>query len=317
MKSTNRSWPLVWLLAVAPVVNAGEDSAASDQATAPAIPEAPHIVGGIDDGTRAPVVPKPPPPELNILNTVEYVLPREGRSIIVHHVAPPDLSIPDPPPPPPEIDTTSPEYQAELAALRAIRPRITMFPISVTVYDHAVSFVRWSHREEGAAQPANQPRLRVVPPGNGQAAEQAAVPPSEYEIVSNIDWNVFSGVTGIAAGDREYPFFMFLGNSDTRKTSRFWSEVVPDHPPLPVDGPGFVVTKGDPTNADALAFIRAVHEIYRTDSQRLLEAYASRERHRLEQEAWLKAHPPQPKDTVVSFWNVPAEQAARIREAQP
>ena len=331
MKNTKRCWFFVWLLALVQVAPAQEDPATSplrEQALVPAALAAPRIVGPLDDGTPVPAVPKPtlPPAEIttqlvfregNHMLTVERVRPsadtvRSLRARLAAVQAASQAAAGAPP-----VDAADPVGQDPQVSGEVPR-RMFLVPLSVEVYDHRVSVVRWWQQGEGGGSTATQASRPAVAGNAGQDPEQEAGPPGEYEVVSNIDWNVFCGVTAIEAGDCDYAFIVSLGNTDTGTPTAAGPAAVPDHPPLPADGPGFVVSKGDATNAGALAFMRAMHEVYRTDSQRLLEAYASRERNRMEQEAWLKAHPPQPKNETLRYttWTEPTAAAAPARQPE-
>ncbi len=52
----------------------------------------------------------------------------------------------------------------------------------------------------------------------------------------------------------------------------------------------------------SLAGLDALHVYFDIHRQKLIEDYQKREADRVEQEQWLKAHPPVPKDTVINFW---------------
>jgi hypothetical protein len=63
-----------------------------------------------------------------------------------------------------------------------------------------------------------------------------------------------------------------------------------------------VVTKGDPADAAALAPITALHEFYKTDSARIIADYEARLQANRDREAYIRAHPPAPKDVTIHFW---------------
>lgn len=269
----------------------------------------PRILGLLGPTTFIPQEPVEPlpPPALPVREAIEYELIDEDRSIILQRVEPPEFVQPPPPAPAPEIDRSSPEFQAMLAAARAKWRARTFVPLSVTVYDHRISCLRWWHKvkpaagEEVAAPPAPRPpRMRVV---GGEVARNPGV---EFEVWSSIDWNCFRDVWAVEAGGVRYEFLAAIGNIDTSRPTRFGRKplAIPEHPPLPAEEPCFVVAKGDAADADALAFLTAMHDIYRTDSQRLWAEHEARQQARRDYAAWLEANPPPPRDTVLLYSNI-------------
>ena len=57
--------------------------------------------------------------------------------------------------------------------------------------------------------------------------------------------------------------------------------------------------------------IQSLHDLYNKEFWRLKTAYEGRELARLQQEADLKAHPPQPKNLVVNFWTTDTPKPAK------
>ncbi len=237
----------------------------------------PRIVGGVFSGEWTPPVPAPPPPPpplLTVLDSVEYVLPSEGRSIIVEKVEPP----PEPVPPGPPVGTLTPEQVAAAKArwseaARRYRERNRMLMLSCTVYDHKATLVGWRHQGR------------------------------EYRAWSNIDFNHIAGIGGFESGDGSirYNILMGLGNAPAGMRIGRTGRTVqgPVIPPLPADGPGFVVVEGDDSDTAALADMDAIHALYRAEGARLKAAYECRERYHRAQAAWLKANPPPPRDTIL------------------
>ena len=269
----------------------------------------PRILGPLGPTTFIPPEPvePPAPPVLPVREAIEYELIDEGRSIILQRVEPPEFVPPPPPAPAPEIDRSSPEFQAMLAAARAKWQARTFVPLSVTVYDHRISCLRWWQKTQPTAEEEIQaltsprpPRMRVV------GGEMSSNPGVEFEVWSSIDWNCFRDVWAIEAGGVRYEFLASIGDVDTIRPTRFGREplAIPEHPPLPAEDTAFVVAKGDAADADALAFLTAMHEIYRTDSQRLWAEYEARQQARRDYAAWLEANPPPPRDTVLLYSNI-------------
>ena len=75
-------------------------------------------------------------------------------------------------------------------------------------------------------------------------------------------------------------------------------------PALPVfpDGPATFIIDGEQPDAETLVPIQSLHDLYNSEYARLKTAWEGRERERIEREAWLKAHPPQPKNIVLNYW---------------
>lgn len=273
----------------------------------PAFSEAPLILVHPVAPFTPPAAEQPAPavdvPVFTALSTLGSRLPAEGRAITFHRVEPPDLVIPPSPPPAPEVDRDSPEFQARLTLWRAIEAKRKFAGLSVTVYDHKVSHIRWVWRDPSV--PAVRPavRLRVVPT-DGQAP---APPPGviEYEAWSNIDWECMRGVLAVEAGGIRYEMMPGIGCVGVDTAGRFGRIfTMPDHPELPASPATFVVTKGDPSNLDATALLRAIHAAYPAQAEELWAAKAARDQYLREHAEWLKAHPPQPKDITIIYGNI-------------
>jgi hypothetical protein len=217
--------------------------------------------------------PPPPPPVMKVLDGVEYVLPSEGRSVIVEKVEAPPLPVPPPPPPartPEEIEVAKARW-AEAA--RRYRERNRMLMLSCTVYDHQATLLRWTHQGR------------------------------QYRAWSNIDFNHFCGQTAFESPDGSIRFNLWLGigNHITGTRMGFSGRTMarPQIPELPADGPGFVVVEGDANDEAALSGMRAVHDYYRTNGARLKASYEARLLYQKELAAWIKANPPPPRDTIL------------------
>ncbi len=241
-------------------------------------PAAPRIEQGVFDGKWSPPPPPVPLPERPVISETEYVLPSEGRSIIVQEVMPPVEPPPPPPlPPPPEL---TPEQKAALEQKRAewlknYRPPRHLF-VSCTIYDFKATRITWFHKGW------------------------------RYVAWSNLDWNDFAGMMSFVSGEPKtrHTVFLGLGNINTQTPRRPGG--LPASPPeaipeLPQDEPGFVVIQGDATNTEALRDLQAMHDLYRTEGTRLREARLKREQAQRDREAWLLANPPQPRDTIIQF----------------
>lgn len=77
---------------------------------------------------------------------------------------------------------------------------------------------------------------------------------------------------------------------------------LPDLPSLEENGPVYMLTEGDESDAKAMELMDVLHDLYEAENERLVAAYQGREIARKEREAFLKANPPQPKDVVLRYW---------------
>ena len=76
-------------------------------------------------------------------------------------------------------------------------------------------------------------------------------------------------------------------------------------PTIPVfpDGKAtWQLTGKQPTDPNLLIPLQSLHDIYNNEYARLLTAYQGRERERLKQQAYLKAHPPKPQNITLNYW---------------
>lgn len=196
----------------------------------------------------------------------------------VEIVADPQLAIKEEAPPAPQKILTAEERAALRARYRAVIPVM----LSATVYDHKMTLLRWF-------------------PNGVKGGEMIAW--------SALDFNVFSAMHTFTYQGREYSLMMFgIGNEDTERSrlraQRMGRTYVPVvHPELPLTGtPEFVVTQGDASDELALAPIAGLHELYRLESDKLYAQYEARKKAQKEHEAWVRAHPPEPKDVLIRVW---------------
>jgi hypothetical protein len=227
------------------------------------------LIGPVADGTPAEPAPPRELPAFTIQSTTVRQL--EDRKIIMQRVADPQL--PDPPPPPApatkeelEALRASPEWQERIANYKPTK----LILLSASVVDGKMSFVRWYHEGE------------------------------EFQAWSNVNFNHLSGFAEFESDKARYGFIMAVGDISSDKERKFeW----PGKPPeLGVDYPAFTLVKGDESAGDALAMMIALHDLYENEQDKLVAAHEGRLRARAEREAWLRANPPQPQDTVIQFW---------------
>ena len=226
------------------------------------------LVSPVADGT--PVLPAPSKelPAFTVRSTTVRQL--EDRKIIMQRVSDPGL--PDPPPPPPatkeelEALRASPEWHQRIADHKESKSIL----LSASVVDGKATFVRWYHDGE------------------------------EFQAWSNVNFNHLSGFAEFESNRTRYSFIMAVGDISTAKGGK--SEWPGKPPELGVDYPAFTLIKGDQSKGDALAMMIALHDLYENEQDKLVAAHKGPLRASAEREAWLRANPPQPQDTVIQFW---------------
>jgi hypothetical protein len=247
-------------------------------------PTAPRILGEIPDGTPPP--PQPPKPEYHIaardiLATTTHE--QGGRTVTIRLIKPIDL-----PPPPAPVEAAPAEVDAEfaqrLAEYRATHPKSGLLFLSATVYRSKDSPPRTL--------------VRYWPEGNG----------GDVTLWSSADFALIAG--GInsfvdSAGD-SYHLMMAWSKVDIERMAEIWASRgreydAPEIPDLPEGKASFQVV-GEQPDADKLAPVQALHDLFNSEYERLKTAHEGRERARFEQEAYLKANPPQPKDITLNYW---------------
>ena len=269
----------------------------------PPDPTTTHIIGNIANGTPSPPAPVPVVPNFAVKSswTAQVVreepapLPgmtpvRKPVNVTVQVVEDPHL----PTPPAPAPVNSDPAAIARFKAMVAARPKVENIFLSATVYDHQRTMLRW------------------YPNGH---------PDQEVIAWSALDFNAMSGFSKFTYNGNTYNLFMFVGNDSSEQHRRFAQRrgityVPPVFPELPPTGtPAFVVTQGDSTDADAIAPITALHELYKVEGPHLMAAYQARKQARIEHEAWLRANPPQPQDVLIQVWKR-EEEAAQMAPLQ-
>jgi hypothetical protein len=238
----------------------------------------PRLAGPLPMPQWSPPAPPEPLPPAHVLRETEYVLPSEGRSIIVQEVTPP--SQPEPLPAPRLPVLTEEERAARLERMKAAaaaRPKHQVHFFSCTVYDAKYTRVQWSHKGE------------------------------RYTAWSKLDWNDFAGMNLFLSGPEpatRHSLVFGLGNVSTtnpRRPGSLPASMPKDFPVFTDDGPDFVFTRGDANNAEATEGFRLLHELHEREKAALQTTRANREQMQRDQKAWLDANPPQPRDTIIRF----------------
>ena len=229
-----------------------------------------------DSPLGIPLQPSGSVPDLKVLESTEYVIPSEGRSVIVNKVEAPGC-VSQPP--------TTPETQREagLANLVARATRNTSIQRtlrhSCTVHNETATHIRWEYK---------------------------GIP---YRAWSNVNFHHFAGLQSFvsADGSTRYVLMMGIGNMIP---SNAHLNATDNIPPLPSDKPGFVLVQGDPNNADAMADIQALHDKYMRDGAELKKAWEQRTLAARERAAWLKANPPAPQNITIFYSDIQTGQSA-------
>ena len=241
-----------------------------NDATAPVV----EIVGEIPDGTPSEPAPPQPLPEFEVFATDRHPK-KDGREVIIHRVKAPD------------IDKLVRQHEAERAKeierLQKLAPKgkelerlveefsdqVRIF-LSVTVYDHEMTHLRWRHDGE------------------------------RYEAWVQADFNLVAGLSHFKIDGRHFFLYMGFGN-----TKREWHdpEVPPGWPPdLGDDPPKYALIKGDPRNEAALLGVESLLEVYAQRHDELEVAHEKRVAAYERQRQWLKDNPPQPRDSELYVW---------------
>lgn len=271
--------PILFVLGSWAIADEPEDTAALIDGEA-------SLIGGVADGTPAPPAPPRPLPEVRVLNS--SVRHEGGRTITMNRVAPPEL--PEPPPPKPLPELTDEEMEALLAQAQENARETRFALVSATVYDHEKTLLRW-----------------WIPGDRERNLE-----PREFQGWSNVDFFHLGGFHSFEYEGIEFLLIMALGGIDTEvweaRLALYGRELdLPESPELPDDGPAYVVTDGSPDDTEGMKVMDGLHALYAKEKVRLAAAYEARERAREEREAFLRANPPKPKDTVIHFWRRPRE----------
>ena len=206
------------------------------------------------------------------------------RTVTVDLVADPHL--PAPPPPAPPADPNDPSVIARRAAFKAAHAgyRVpVMIGFSATTYDFTRTRLVWRAKSR-----PNEP----------------------ITAWSNIPFTYIRGHGTFVSDGRKYMLLCGFGAENSAQGQRraarlgvpYVPPVLPDLPELATAGPTFVITTGDATGTPVLEFLTALHAVYPAEAPRLKAAYEAREMARKEHETWVRAHPPEPQDIHVRFW---------------
>jgi hypothetical protein len=249
-----------------------------------AAPTAARILGKIPDGTP----PPPAPPKRKLVIPAKDILATKvheqgGRTVTIRKIKP--LPLPPPPAPAPERDPArEAEFRRLAAEYRKTYRSTELLFLGATVFRSSDapprSLVRWW-------------------PQNGGDA---------VTFWTSADFGLIAGgINSFVDGAGEtHAIFMSWGYADidrmtsarAAKVGKYVPPVIPAFP----QGPATFQIEGVPPDAEEIAVIQSLHELYNTNHEELISAFQGREQARLAREAYLKAHPPQPKDIVIDYW---------------
>jgi hypothetical protein len=120
---------------------------------------------------------------------------------------------------------------------------------------------------------------------------------------SSADFRLLNGFTDFVAADgHAFNMMLMLSDADPDSIAELQASEEQEVPDFPIGKATFAVTGDAPADAQVLAPIAALHEIYNSEFPRLLLAWEGGERARLRREAELQANPPGPTDVIIRYW---------------
>jgi hypothetical protein len=242
-----------------------------------------RILGDLPDGT-------PPPPEApkpgftvkpsNVLSSKTYQ--QGGRTLTLGEIKPIALPAPFQPAPPSPSDP-------------ALQERFKNTP--EVLQDAGLLFVGASvfHLPDGTARSL----VTLEPQGTGEPVT----------LFSSADFGLLASIGNFTGTDGKNRALILSWSSNTCENPTDLATQLQQRSGLkkiPKLAPGrasYTLVSGNP-DPTTLSAIQSIHELYQTEHPRLTAADQGRERARLQQEAQLKAQPPQPKNLVLHHWNI-------------
>ena len=268
----------------------------ADEQVLPAPFTTARILGDLPDCTPPPSDPAKPAfivPAKDILETES--LQQGGRTITLQEIKP--IQLPPPVTVPAPLDLNNPTVQARIAEHRANQPQNECIRLGACVY----------HSKD------SPPRTLVT---YWTAAGEAPM-----TFWSSADFSLLTSLVNFIGIDgKTRSLLMMWTTADIEQSieSLAKSGREPTSPPeIPQFLTGkatFIIQSGNPT-AENLASIQALHDLYNNEYEKLNAAFEVREQARLQQEAELIAHPPQPKNIVLNYWNIGIPAAVSVKGA--
>lgn len=285
MKSIPRIIPV--LLAAASLAHSQDEpkSVFRESTAAPVTLATARILGEIPDGTPPP--PAAPKPEFNIAKRdvlAKTTHEQGGRTITIRQIKP--LALLPPLVPvvvaPAAMDA---EFSQRLAEYREAHPKNELLFLSATVFRSKDSPPRtlvrwWPQSGKGTITFWSSADFALIAGGINSFADTAGNTHHTLMGWGNVDIDRMTEL--YAAKGREF-----------------------DAPVMPVFVKGkatFQISGDTKPTAEEMVVIQSLHDIYNSELERLKAAREGRESARIEQEEYLKAHPPQPKDITLNYW---------------
>lgn len=188
------------------------------------------------------------------------------RSIFYNLVSAPIFSERSRNPIPPPLSSS----EQEQASSMGVQKDYLVAWLFADIYNHKISEVRWGDE-------------------------------SQYRAFSNIDFNLINGET-VETSKAFYSLFVLPSNSHVA------DEVLNGFSSLGlfdlIRGEYILDNTGATPPAEELELMNSVHAYYDAHKPELLVKYQEQEEERSAREAWLKANPPVPKDTIINFWPI-------------
>lgn len=217
------------------------------------------------------------------------------RSIIYNRVATPDLLPQQEPVKSPVAESIASVPTAEeIAAFERWQQmhHVTLF-LSCTVYEDSLTEVHVWHEQ------------------------------SQISFWTTINFHYLSQITSLETEDTYYFLLMGLGDSTREEFDRNNAFLLDQGRPelvrvWPVLSPSSTSSKweivsGDPAPPEVIRAIEDLHNYFDANRNNLINQYTQREAERVARQAWQKANPPQPVDTVIEFFPIQSAAQAEPR----
>jgi hypothetical protein len=203
----------------------------------------------------------------------------EGGNLIMEVIEPPVLVAPVQPVAQP-VAPLSEEELAARAVRRAAEPNeFRLFSPSVIVYDNGISLIKWWTAD----------RLTGY---------------QEYSAFVNLDLSSIFACGDLTVGRRRYCMMAMTHNASDRFVAQVKPPAITDFKE-PTD---IILTKGDPTNQEALEPLIALLSKYDTESGLIESTAAAIKADQEARKAWEAANPEPPTDSVIRFWPIQSTQ---------
>lgn len=183
----------------------------------------------------------------------------------------------------------------EEAELRKWEAKFQYYPFfGVTVYDGKYSEIRWKDEEQENVVWSNVNFLHFAPFG-------------DLETETAYYWIMLSGWETTTAEVKAM-------NAEARTREELTPLPPATLPPLAKAGPQWQAT--GPLSGNAKRAMNDFHAYYRTHGTQMAVGYAKREAEAKAHEEWMKAHPPIPEDTVITYFPIRSSKLTATEKAR-